>query len=464
MFNNLRLAWFTPLPPERSGIATYSVELLPLLADRFSVDVFVDQPGVPSPHPRTPVFGAHDFVWKQAREPYDLVVYQLGNATCHDYMWAYLARYPGLVVLHDAQLHHARARSLLHQKRRDDYRAELAFDHPTAPAAVAELGVEGLLGSTTYFWPMLRVPVGTARLVAVHNAWLARELENTFPHARFETIRMGVSDPLETASPDARRVVLERHGLSPDAVVFAAYGGVTPEKRIPRILKGFASVVAVEPRAQLLLVGAPAGHYDALTDARDRGVADHVTLLGYVNEREFSSYLVAADVCLCLRWPSAFETSASWLRCLAAGKPTVITDLSHTGDVPVLVTRGEWSTSHLGSLAARAERPDPIAVSIDILDEDGSLALTMRRLARDPGLRHRLGERARAYWSRRHTVAAMAEDYERALTAAAAKQSPSPGVSLPKHVRESGRGHARALLQPFGVRPDFLAGDHPGRG
>ena len=455
-----RLAWFTPLPPERSGIATYSVELLPLLAERFCIDVFVDQPGVPSPHPWTPVCDAHDFVWKHAREPYDLVVYQLGNATCHDYTWAYLARYPGLVVLHDAQLHHARARSLLHQKRRDDYRAELAFDHPRAPAAVAELGVEGLLGSTTYFWPMLRVPVETARLVAVHNAWLARQLENTFPSARFETIRMGVSDPLESASPDARRAVLERHGLSPDAVVFAAYGGVTPEKRVPRILKGFRSVVAVEPRAQLLLVGAAAGHYDAVADARDRGVADHVTLVGYVSEREFSSYLVAADVCLCLRWPSAFETSASWLRCLAAGKPTIITDLAHSGDVPTLVTRGAWSPSHLGSLAAQAERPDPIAVSIDILDEDGSLALTMRRLARDPGLRRRLGERARAYWARRHTLAAMAEDYERALTAAVAAPSPSPGVSLPTHVRESGGGHARALLLPFGVRPDFLAGDH----
>ena len=459
-----RLAWFTPLPPERSGIATYSVELLPLLADRFPIDVFVDQPGIPSPHPRTPVFDAHDFVWRHARAPYDLVVYQLGNATCHDYMWAYLVRYPGLVVLHDAQLHHARARSLLQQKRPDDYRAELAFDHPRAPAAVAELGVEGLLGSATYFWPMLRVPVETARIVAVHNAWLARELGDTFPSARFETIRMGVSDPLETASPDARRVVLERHGLSPDAVVFAAYGGVTPEKRIPRILKGFGSVVAVEPRAQLLLVGTAAEHYDALADARDRGVADHVTLVGYVNDREFSSYLLAADVCLCLRWPTAVETSASWLRCLAAGKPTVITDLAHTGDVPTLVTRGAWSPSHLGSLAARAERPDPIAVSIDILDEDGSLALTMRRLARDPGLRRRLGERARAYWSERHTVAAMVEDYARTLTAAAAAPSPSPGVSLPKHFRESGRSHARALLQPFGVRPDFLAEDHPDRG
>ena len=355
-------------------------------------------------------------------------------------------------------------RSLLQQKRPDDYRAEIAFDHPSAPAAVAEVGVEGLLGSTTYFWPMLRVPVETARLVAVHSAWLARELEHTFPSARFETIGMGVSDPLETASPDARRAVLERLGLSSDAVVFAAYGRITPEKRIPQILKGFPSVIAVEPRAQLLLVGAAASHYDAMSDARDMGVADHVTLVGYANEREFSSYLVASDVCLCLRWPSAYETSSSWLRCLAAGKPTIISDLAHTGDVPTLVTRGAWAPSHLGSLGARAERPDPIAISIDILDEDDSLAVSMRRLARDPGLRRRLGERARAYWSQRHMLTVMVEDYARALIAAVTAPSPSPDVSLPKHFRETGRSHARALLQPFGLRPAFLSGDHPDRG
>ena len=37
----------------------------------------------------------------------------------------------------------------------------------------------------------------------------------------------------------------------------------------------------------------------------------------------------AADICACLRWPTNRETSASWLRCLAAGRPTIVTDLAH---------------------------------------------------------------------------------------------------------------------------------------
>ena len=131
-----RLAWFSPLAPVKSGISQYNSELLPALTASHHIDLFVD--GLPdhgdAPAKSIGLFAAHDFVWKHMREPYDLIVYQLGNAPCHDYMWAYLVRYPGLVVLHDGQLHHARGRMLLQQwrPRTDDYRREVWFNHPDA--------------------------------------------------------------------------------------------------------------------------------------------------------------------------------------------------------------------------------------------------------------------------------------------------------------------------------------------
>ncbi|MBI3490835.1 MAG: hypothetical protein HY047_03440, partial [Acidobacteria bacterium] len=94
----MRLAWFSPLPPVRSGIATDNADLLAVLDRDFAIDRFVDRSvgtgvGVsrrPTPVPThvssrpTPVpartFDAYDFVWKQRRAPYDLVVYQLGNS------------------------------------------------------------------------------------------------------------------------------------------------------------------------------------------------------------------------------------------------------------------------------------------------------------------------------------------------------------------------------------------------
>src|SRR5204863_1748570 len=145
---------------------------------------------------------ARDFVWKMRRAPYDLVVYQLGNAACHDYMWAYLARYPGLVVLHDPRLHHARARHLLHERRFDDYRREFWYDHPHASRDFVEYAVEGLGGPIYYQWSMAACVVRSARLVAVHNARVAADLGTEFPGARIETIRLGT--PAPAVDPPAR--------------------------------------------------------------------------------------------------------------------------------------------------------------------------------------------------------------------------------------------------------------------
>ena len=140
-----------------------------------------------------------------------------------------------------------------------------------------------------------------------------------------------------------------------------------------------------------------------------------MTLTGYVPDAEVAAHLAAADVCLCLRWPTGRETSASWLRALATGRPTVVTNLAHADEVAYFDPR-TWTVERAGSGDARADRvPEPACVGIDILDEGHSLALAMERLATDTRLRRRLGLAARAHWERSHTLACMAEDYARVL-------------------------------------------------
>ena len=132
--------------------------------------------------------------------PYDLVVYQLGNAACHDFMWPHLARLPGLVVLHDGQLHHERSRALLSRGRVDDYRAEFRYNHPDAPEHLPDLIISTLGGSLYYLYPMLRWVVRTARLVAVHSEGLASDIREAYPGVEVRSLRMGVPDPVSPAS------------------------------------------------------------------------------------------------------------------------------------------------------------------------------------------------------------------------------------------------------------------------
>ena len=321
----------------------------------YDIDLFVDGPPATfeSPHERLQLFDAHDFIWKNRARPYDLIVYQLGNAPCHDYMWAYLVRYPGLVVLHDGQLHHARGRMLLQrwQPRRDDYRREFRFNHPDANPDLAELGAVGLLGSLTYLWPMLRIVVESSRCVLVHNDWLADQIREAHPEARVDVVEMGVAEPAPHSGSRAR--IRSRHGIVEDAVVFTAFGKVTPEKRVREAMRALASVIESAPHAHLLVAGEAVDYYDLQSEAERLGLSGRVTFSGYLADEDIDDYLAASDVCLCMRWPTSRETSASWLRCLAAGKPTISTDLVHTVDIPTLDPRN-WSV--LAGLSAVARQ------------------------------------------------------------------------------------------------------------
>jgi glycosyltransferase involved in cell wall biosynthesis len=373
-------------------------------------------------------------------------------------MWSYLTRYPGLVVLHDGQLHHARGRMLLQPwtPKQDEYRREFWFNHPDANPDLAQLGAVGLLGSLTYLWPMLRIVVDTSRRVLVHNNWLAEQIREAHPDAAVDVVDMGVPEP--APRPGARQQIRDGHGIPEEAVVFTAFGKVTPEKRVREAMRALATVTGAT-RAHLLIAGEPVDYYDMRAEAEALAIGDRVTFVGYVPDDKIDDYLSASDVCLCMRWPTSRETSASWLRCLAAGKPTISTDLVHTVDVPTLDPR-DWSV--LAGLKAgttnEAEERDqvgpfdnskPVGVSIDILDEDHSLKLAIRRLATDEKLRATLGINARALWMERFRLDRMVAGYQSTITQAIATTARRSGLAaaLPEHLRSTGAEHAESLVR-----------------
>jgi hypothetical protein len=82
----LIVAYYSPLPPSRSGIADYSALLLPALEQR--VDVVVAKPG-------------------GRRPSADIALYHIGNdPEAHGWIVDALREKPGVVVLHEFVLHH----------------------------------------------------------------------------------------------------------------------------------------------------------------------------------------------------------------------------------------------------------------------------------------------------------------------------------------------------------------------
>jgi glycosyltransferase involved in cell wall biosynthesis len=430
--SEVRIAWFSPFPPVKTGIAGRSAEIVDVLRVRgYTIDTYPEE-------------RAHDFPWRHRLEPYDLVVHQFGNSSHHDYQWPYALRYPGLVVLHDTHLHHARAALLLRERRADDYRTEFRWSEPDVSPDAAEIAIAGFDSALYYEWTFVRSLIEASRLVAVHGQGARQDLIETLPRGRIASIRLG-EGVLVSAEREvrARRDVRARYGIAQDAVLFGCFGGLTPEKRLTQIVAAYRALQPYAPNARLLLAGAAASHFEVKAGG-------DVTLTGFLEtDDELTDHIAACDVTLNLRWPTARETSGPWLRALAAQKATVITDLAHLADVPSLDPR-TWRTTDHGP-----RDTDPVCVAIDILDEDHSLRLAMRRLATDGDLRTRLGRAAREYWARTHSVEGMADDYESAF-ARCASLGEMAGFGgnandVPHHLRPTGDEKLRDLLRPFGL-------------
>jgi len=256
----IRLAFLTPLPPAASGIADYSAEVLHLLAPLYAIDVFHAQPHVE--RERLPgscgLYHASTLLARHQQQPYDLAIHQLGNGPDHDFVYALLPRLPGLLVLHDLVLHHARARMFLdtpqarayarepwNAARRQAaladvgaYEDELTYSYPAQATRLvaAQLGTIGDL--LPYAYPLFRIPVESARLVAVHNTFMAQAIATEVADAEVVRIPMAAEPSVvRREDVDALRA---RYALAPGALVVACFGLMTREKRLVTVARAVA--------------------------------------------------------------------------------------------------------------------------------------------------------------------------------------------------------------------------------
>ena len=124
----------------------------------------------------------------------------------------------------------------------------------------------------------------------------------------------------------------------------------------------------------------------------------------------------------------------------------MITDLAHLVDVPTLDPSLQESPPG---------RPAPIAMRIDLLEEEECLRTAMRRLATDARLRESLARAGHAYWAREHTLEMMAVDYRWVIKEAAARPAP-PVTDVPAHFANDYTELARGVARQFGVEVDVL--------
>ena len=128
----MRVAYLSPLPPEASGIADYSAELLPLLAAELEVELFA--PAATARRRTTgpagiPLRSVTELAGLAAGGRYGAVIYHLGNHhRFHGWIYEALLETPGVVVLHEYVLHHLVQALTLGRGDADGYAEELRYE------------------------------------------------------------------------------------------------------------------------------------------------------------------------------------------------------------------------------------------------------------------------------------------------------------------------------------------------
>jgi len=389
-----RLAYVSPLPPERTGIASYSTALLPHLSKYYDIDLVHN--GITDDDCLRQQFDilSNEQFEKNAGD-YDRVLYHIGNSHFHTEMPQLLAKVPGIVVLHDYFLS-----GLFWTIQAAD---------PKTNALISAIGYShGHIGLLQHFCTentvesLVRYPSNLAVLenavgVITHSHY-SKELArgwygdaaisnwNVIPHLLKETNEVSVS------KSDARK----RLGINEDAFVACSFGIVhSTFKLSDLILDGWSeSQLGKTDNCRLVFVGECADQVfnSQLARLAVEGRVDNCSVTGYVSDADYGLWLSACDVCVQLRAKSRGETSGAVSDGMASGKQVIV-----------------------NAYATLKEIPDSVVTKVPEKPTSQELAHALRSSFSSREMREEIGQRAYTYMRENHTAEIVAAQYRNTI-------------------------------------------------
>jgi glycosyltransferase involved in cell wall biosynthesis/SAM-dependent methyltransferase len=386
----LKLAYFSPLNPQRSGISDYSEELLMHLRNYVEADLFVD-----GFTPSNPLVTTNFRVFDYQRQPsvlerlaeYDAVIYHLGNDhRYHSGIFKVMQRHAGIVVFHDFALQDFFLGLAREQGQMSIYLNELEACNGKRERAKADEHLRrGALpphNAAPLDFPLNCRMARSAEGLIVHSEWSRERLRAVAAGVPIARIKHHIT--AQAAITPAISVDRSEKGQ----VMIASFGLITPDKAIERALRAL-SALRDDCHFHYTLVGS-AGNFPELPElVRSYGLENHVSVTDYVSLEEFQRRILDTDIAINLRERPVGATSGSLCRIMAAGIPAIVSNVG-----------------------AFSELPDDAVVKVDH-DRYGDALLQayLRKLIEDPSLRTHIGRNAREHVLAEHNIETSAAKY-----------------------------------------------------
>lgn len=385
------LAFVSPLPPERSGIADYSAELLPSLARHYDIDVISDLPSVEDPwiQANCSVRSVQWFLEHSLR--YERVLYHFGNSAFHQRMFEMLRAVPGVVVLHDFYLSGVLAHMQWAAPGGSDFSGAMLRSHGFAGVR-AYMGAEDK-SEIVWNYPCSLEVIQDALGVIVHSA-NSRGLASQWygiPAQNWAVIPLLRNPHMHYERSEARAAL----GIGQDDFLVCAFGILGPHKLNHQLLQAWAgSELARNETCRLVFVGQnDGGEYgEEVLAAIRRSRKGTIRITGWTDSDTFRRYLAAADVGVQLRTLSRGETSRAVLDCMNYGLATIVNANGSMADLP----------------------SDAVLMLPDAFTDE-ELSAALETLWHDRAARHALGRAGREAILRTHDPEACGDAYAQAI-------------------------------------------------
>ena len=387
-----RLAFVSPMPPEKTGIANYSAELIPPLANHYEIEIVVDQPAVDQSwlDLQMPVRSLDWF--KENAKSFDRILYQFGNSAFHAHVFELLEKYPGVVVLHDFYLS-----GLVHYMDVKGIKPGLfseALYRCHGYQALHEYQAQGATAAVLKY-PVNKDVLDLALGIIVHSQLLQKAGSDWYAPAISENWRV-IRHLRAVTESSGRNACRQKLGICEDAFLICSFGIIDSLKLDDCLLESFlSSSLTTIDECHLILVGDPLDKdYEERLRERveNRPAGERVQITGYVDYSKYQDYLGAADVAVQLRQFSRGEVSGSVLDAMSHGLPLIV-----------------------NACGTMAELPDEAVIKLREHFDQSELIAALEKLYYDPAARERIGSAARNYIRLHHDPIAIARQYRDAI-------------------------------------------------
>ncbi|WP_285164755.1 glycosyltransferase family 4 protein [Shewanella goraebulensis] len=395
LFNNNenKIVVFCPLPPKPNGIADYFLEQVPYFSQNHNLNIVIEdnhpEPiGVPS---YVTVIRLTEYLQNRIEFSHAKHVYHVGNNHDTQYLLPVLLSTPGVVIVHDLNLHHLIGLTTLSCDSKPSYTEALAYQYGRLGKLLGQqLESFGWKGSFSPEELELNASVlDSASQIIVHSQYSADRIMargntnvSVIPHHLAPTI---AHYPRKLKNEYRNQL-----GLPQDKLIFTSMGFIAKAKQIKAVLTALIELDKSGIDFVYVLAGQCKPHeYDVYADIQAAGLRDKVIVTGFLNEQEFYQHIGATDLIINLRYPTGGESSGTLTRALGMGVCCLVVNI------------GPF-----------AELPDDVACKLDY-DDSFQVLLTesLLKLANNSDERTAYGIKAKGWIERTHHIEVTTKQY-----------------------------------------------------